>query len=235
MKHFGLIGHPVGHSWSKKIHEEYYQANGIDASYELIDLADIKDFKKVMENMDGVNVTIPYKKSIIPLLDWISNEAKEIGAVNTIVNRNGKLYGYNTDVTGFRKMAAGIDGKRILILGDGGAAQAVKYVLKEMKCTYRSVSHQEMNEGLICTNGYDVVVNTTPLGMFPKVDKYPPLDYDNVQEGMFFLDLVYNPEETAFMRRGITHSATAIGGLTMLKEQAFEAIKLFTIDNLPLA
>lgn len=231
MKHFGLIGHPVGHSWSKKIHEECYQANGIDASYELIDLADIKDFKKLMENMDGVNVTIPYKKKVMPLLDWISDEAKKVGAVNTIVNRNGRLYGYNTDVAGFRKMASGIEGKQVLILGDGGAAQAVKYVLNEMKCTYRSISHQEMDEGLICANEYDCVINATPLGMFPKVDRCPPLDYDSVQEGTVFLDLVYNPEETEFLRRGVLHKATAIGGLTMLKEQAHEAIKLFLIEN----
>lgn len=231
MKHFGLIGHPVEHSWSKEIHELYYQENGIDASYELIDLNSIENFKKVMECMDGVNITIPYKKKVMPLLDWISDEAKTVGAVNTVVNKGGKLYGYNTDVAGFRKMAEGIEGKRVLILGDGGAAQAVKYVLSEMKCTYRSVSHPEMDEGTICANGYDVIVNTTPLGMFPEIDKCPPLDYENVHEGVVFLDLVYNPEKTEFLRRGIEHGARVVGGLTMLREQAKKAISLFLIDN----
>lgn len=231
MKHFGLIGHPVGHSWSKEIHEEYYKAHGIDASYELIDLADIKDFHKVMESMDGVNVTIPYKKAVMPYLDWIAGEAKEVGAVNTVVKRVGKLYGYNTDVAGFRKMAEGIERKNVLVLGDGGAAQAVKYVLKEMKCTYRSVSHREMDEGMISTNGYDVIVNTTPLGMFPNVDSCPPVDIERAKKEMVILDLVYNPKETAFMRRACMNGASVKGGIEMLKEQAKEAISLFLIDN----
>lgn len=231
MKHFGLIGHPVEHSWSKEIHESYYQENRINASYELIDLNSIENFRKVMENMDGVNVTIPYKKKVMPLLDWISDEAKKVGAVNTVVNKEGKLYGYNTDVAGFRKMAEGIEGKRVLILGDGGAAQAVKYVLNEIKCTYTCVSHREMDDGLICTNGYDVVINTTPLGMFPEIDNCPPLDYESVHKGIIFLDLVYNPNETEFLRRGIAHGAIVAGGLTMLREQAKKAISLFLIEN----
>lgn len=231
MKHFGLIGHPVGHSWSKEIHEEYYKAHGIDASYELIDLADIKDFHKVMESMDGVNVTIPYKKAVMPYLDWIAGEAKEVGAVNTVVKRVGKLYGYNTDVAGFRKMSGGIEGKNVLVLGDGGAAQAVKYVLNEMKCTYRSVSHREMDEGMISANGYDVIVNTTPLGMFPNVDSCPPVDIESGKKEIVILDLVYNPKETVFMRRACANGASVKGGIEMLREQAYEAIKLFTIDN----
>lgn len=231
MKHFGLTGHPVGHSWSKQIHEEYYQANGIDASYELIDLTDIKDFKKVMESMDGMNVTIPYKKDVMPLLDWISDEAKEVGAVNTVVNRNGKLYGYNTDVAGFRKMAEGIEGKRVLVLGDGGAAQAVKYVLRSMGCPFRSVTHGEMDRGMISVKGYEVVVNTTPLGMSPDIETCPPVDFDEVDERMMFLDLVYNPETTEFMRMASLRGATVRGGIEMLKEQAKKAIELFLIEN----
>ena len=112
MKRFGLIGHPVGHSWSKEIHEKEYERLRIEASYELINLEPrTKDegLRDVLMSMDGVNVTIPYKQKVIPLLDWISDEAREVGAVNTIVNKDGKLYGYNTDVVGFREMAEGIE------------------------------------------------------------------------------------------------------------------------------
>lgn len=224
---FGLVGHPVAHSWSKVIHEEYYRTNGIDASYELIDLADINDFRKVMEKMDGVNVTIPYKKSVIPMLDWVSDEAREVGAVNTVVKRNGCLYGYNTDVAGFRKMAEGIEGMRTLVLGDGGAAQAVKHVLCGLGCPFSCVTHAEMDDGLVSVKEFDVVVNATPIGMFPDVEICPPIDYENVREGMIFLDLVYNPEVTEFMRRGMDKKAKAIGGIEMLKEQAYVTIGLF--------
>lgn len=231
MRRFGLVGHPVEHSWSKKIHEEYYRANGIDASYELVNMADIKDLRKVMERMDGVNVTIPYKKSVIPMLDCVSDEAREVGAVNTVVKRNGCLCGYNTDVAGFRKMAEGIEGKRALVLGDGGAAQAVKHVLSGLGCPFRCVTHGEMDDELVSVKDFDVVVNATPLGMFPDVGTCPPIDYETVRGGMIFLDLVYNPEVTEFMRRGMEHGATVTGGLVMLKEQAHEAIRLFLLTN----
>jgi len=226
MKRFGLIGHPVGHSWSKEIHEREYERLRIDARYELRDV-EVDELREVMLEMDGVNVTIPYKKVVMPLLDYISDEAREVGAVNTVVNRGGRLYGYNTDVAGFRKMAEGIEGKRVLILGDGGAAQAVKYVLREKGCSFRSVSHREMDEGMVSVKGYEVVVNTTPLGMYPNVESCPPVNFDEVTEGMVFLDLVYNPEETEFMRRAAMREATTAGGYKMLAEQAKKAIALF--------
>jgi len=226
MKRFGLIGHPVGHSWSKEIHEREYERLRIDARYELRDV-EVDELREVMLEMDGVNVTIPYKKVVMPLLDYISDEAREVGAVNTVVNRGGRLYGYNTDVAGFRKMAEGIEGKQVLILGDGGAAQAVKYVLRSMGCSYRSVSHREMDEGIVSVKGYEVVVNTTPLGMYPNVESCPPVNFDEVTEGMVFLDLVYNPEETEFMRRAAMREATTAGGYKMLAEQAKKAIALF--------
>ena len=104
-------------------------------------------------------------------------------------------------------------------------------VLTNMHCQFRSVTHGEMDEGLICANGYDVIVNTTPLGMFPNVDGCPPIDFESIHEGMIVLDLVYNPEATEFMRRASIKEAIATGGIEMLREQAYEAIKLFTIDN----
>jgi len=228
MKKFGLIGHPVGHSWSKEIHEDYYQRHNIKATYELIDMPSIECFREVMAMMDGVNVTIPYKKAIMPYLDVISEEASAVGAVNTVVRkRDGLLYGCNTDVAGFRLLAEGIEGRRVLILGDGGAAQAVKYVLREKGCSFRSVTHREMDNGMISIRGYDVVVNTTPLGMFPNIESCPPVDFDEVTEGMVFLDLVYNPEETEFMRRAALKGANIRGGYVMLAEQAKKAIELF--------
>lgn len=231
MKSFGLIGHPVGHSWSKQIHEEEYKRRGIGATYELIDLPSIGCFREVMALMDGVNVTIPYKKAVMPYLDYISEEAREVGAVNTVVRRDGLLCGYNTDVAGFRKMAKGIDGKNVLVLGDGGAAQAVKYVLRSMGCTQKSLSHLEMDKGVISLKGFEVVVNTTPLGMFPNIDSCPPVDFEDAHEGMLFLDLVYNPKETKFMRMASMRGAMIRGGIEMLKEQACEAMKIFMIEN----
>jgi len=226
MKRFGLIGHPVSHSWSKEIHEREYKRLRIEAVYELRDV-EVDELRDVMLEMDGVNITIPYKQKVMPLLNYVSEEAKEVGAVNTVVNRNGRLFGYNTDVAGFRLLAEGIEGKRVLVLGDGGAAQAVKYVLREKGCHYKCITHREMDEGIISIRGYEVVVNTTPLGMYPNIEGCPPIDYNEADETMLFIDLVYNPKETEFLRRASLKGATIRGGYIMLAEQAKKAISLF--------
>jgi len=226
MKHFGLIGHPVSHSWSKEIHEREYQKLRIEAVYELRDV-EVDELRDVMLEMDGVNVTIPYKQKVMPFLDYISDEAREVGAINTVVNKGGRLYGHNTDVAGFRLLAEGIEGKRVLVLGDGGAAQAVKYVLREKGCSFRSVTHREMDNGVISITGYEVVVNTTPLGMYPNIEGCPPIDYNEADSTMLFIDLVYNPEETEFLRRASLKGSSIRGGYIMLAEQARKAISLF--------
>ncbi len=228
MKRFGLIGHPVGHSRSAEMHNRWFSEQGIDARYDLIDLKSIEAFREVMAFMDGVNVTIPHKQSVMQFLDVISDEARAVGAVNTIVRRNGLLYGYNTDVDGFRALAQGMEHKKAIVLGTGGAAKAVVYVLSQMGCNIKSVSHKELDNSPVSIKGYDLIINATPLGMTPNTDSCPNIRYDEIEPQMTAIDIVYNPEETEFLKRFKSHGCETRGGMLMLIEQGKKAFRLFT-------
>ncbi len=225
----GLLGEKLGHSFSKIIHAELS-----DYSYELVELSadKVEDFVK-NGNLDAFNVTIPYKKTVIPYLDIISHEAEAIGAVNTVVRKGGRLYGYNTDYFGFCHMLerSGIEvrGKKVLVLGTGGAAATVLAVLRD-RCAAEivSVSHKDNNcEFLSKHTDTEVIVNTTPVGMYPKVG-VSPVELDMFPACTGVLDVIYNPSKTHLLldaeRRGITH----INGLPMLVAQAVSACELFT-------
>lgn len=235
MRQLGLIGRSLSHSFSKTYFEEKFQRENIlDVSYSLIELADIKnitDFIQKHPDLVGFNVTIPYKQQIIPYLDDLSDEAKTIGAVNTvsIQHSDKQLFtkGYNTDVIGFRCSLTGTTiPDRALILGTGGAAAAVKYVLEKQRCACTAVSRNErkglpysaLTPDIIAQ--HKLIVNCTPLGTNPNINEKPDIPYEGISGEHILYDLVYNPAETAFLKEGSVRGARTINGLAMLHAQA---------------
>ncbi|MCQ2329466.1 MAG: shikimate dehydrogenase [Paludibacteraceae bacterium] len=223
MRHFGLVGHPVGHSWSAEMHNRWFNERGIDASYDIIDLKSIEGFRELMKTYSGVNITIPYKREVIGMIDRVDEVASAVGAVNTVIWENGELVGYNTDIDGFRVLARGLDEKHVLVLGDGGASKAVQYVLREMNCETKVMTHSEIDRGPVKVGGFEVVVNATPVGMSPECDKCVKIDVSGITDDMVGIDLVYNPKETVFL----SHFALRRGGFEMLTEQGRKAFELF--------
>lgn len=240
MDKYGLIGYPLGHSFSISYFNEKFQNEGIDAAYENFEIPDIKALPEVLDSnpeLRGLNVTIPYKEKVISYLDALSPEAREIGAVNVIKvehkSRKISLKGYNSDVIGFTKSIEPLlerYHKKALILGTGGASKAIEYGLhslwlETMKVSrseksgciqYKQLKAEDMKE-------YNVIVNCTPMGMFPNVGTYPPLPYEAMDSHTLLYDLVYNPEQTLFLKKGEARLATTKNGLEMLLLQAFAA------------
>jgi len=241
MARFGLIGKSLGHSFSKGYFTEKFQKEGLQHSYENFELTSIEEFPELLkENTDlrGLNVTIPYKKAIIPYLNELDSVAREIGAVNTILISKGKTKGFNTDVIGFRNslkpfLKHGME--KALILGTGGASKAVEYVLKNLgiKCFFvsrkpadgKSLNYDVLNQEAM--RQFKLIVNTTPLGTFPNVDEYPRLPYDSMTADRLLYDLVYNPSETVFLKKGKEKGAITLNGLSMLKAQAEASYKIW--------
>lgn len=238
MDKYGLIGYPLGHSFSQSYFNEKFQNENIDALYENFEIPSIENFPEIIEtnpNLRGLNVTIPYKEKVISYLDVISPEAREIGAVNVIkVERKGKnayLTGYNSDVIGFTRSIEPLIEKyhkKALILGTGGASKAINYGLKSLGLETLFVSRYR-KPGTICYEDitpkviqeYNVIVNCTPLGMFPHTDECPDLPYEAMNTQTLLYDLIYNPDTTMFMQKGAEHGATVKNGLEMLLLQAF--------------
>lgn len=235
MRKFGLIGYPLTHSFSKKYFAEKFIREKIDdAIYDLYPMPAIEEFPSLVARIGpelrGLNVTIPYKRAVIPFLDSLSAAAREIGAVNTVVFQDGKTMGHNTDAIGFEEsLRSWYDARtaQALVLGDGGSAQAVKYVLSKLGIPFQTVSRQK-KEGAITYDELDagmlkactLIVNTTPLGMYPNVETCPPMDYSVLGKGHFLYDLVYNPEKTTFLAKGEARGCRIINGLDMLHRQA---------------
>lgn len=244
MKQYGLIGKQLSHSFSPSFFAEFFQKQGIDANYATYELQEISDFPQLIKDHDfsGLNVTIPYKTAIIPYLDELDPLAAEIQAVNVIAFENGKTKGYNTDVFGFQqsiKPFLTFHHERALIFGTGGASKAVAFVFMSLGIDVIFVSQTEsslsnhftyadVNEHMIAA--CKVIVNCTPLGMSPHVDVAPDMPYDALSEEHLLIDLIYNPEETLFMKQGRKHGATAMNGLSMLQHQA---LKSWEIWNTP--
>lgn len=243
MKTFGLIGFPLGHSFSRRFFEEKFSVEKLsDYEYVNFELKDISEFPSIFKHKDnicGLNCTIPYKQQIIPFLDEMDDVATKIGAVNTIkINRNGgqvKLKGFNTDVIGFEQslsLMLGTVRPRAMVLGTGGASKAVIYVLAKMGIDYVQVSrtasptkgyitYSDIEESLM--DDCKLIINTTPLGTFPKVDGAPDIPYQYLTSKHFLFDLVYNPEVTTFLKKGLEHGASIKNGSEMLKGQAIAA------------
>ncbi len=243
MRVFGLIGHPVSHSFSKGFFEKKFESENIeDCRYDLFDLESIQDVidLKAIPNLEGLNVTVPYKKSILPLLDFISVEAKQIGAVNTIKIMEGKWFGYNTDVIGFEKSLVPLVSpavKNALILGTGGASLAVNYVLEKLGISTSFVSrdiekadycYKDLSEYIL--NTHQLIINTTPLGMFPDINKMPEIPLKYLTPNHLVYDLIYNPEETLLLKNAAFAGCQIKNGLEMLHIQADESWKIWTDD-----
>lgn len=235
-RRFGLIGHPVGHSWSQRYFEEKWAREGTEhCRYSLHDLAEVKEVMALWasEDWSGINVTVPHKQSIIPLLDGLSPEAEAIGAVNTIAFTAEGRIGHNTDALGFkRSIAPFLEGHhhRALVLGTGGASAAVCHVLRNIGLAVNrvsrnpkdadTVSYEEVSaEGVRRT---PLIVNCTPLGMQPHVGALPPLGdaLSGIGPGHLVVDLVYNPLETRLLKHALSLGAKTLGGLSMLEHQA---------------
>lgn len=245
MQKYGLIGYPLGHSFSKNFFNQKFESEHIDAQYINFEIPSIKDFKDVLKfnpELHGLNVTIPYKEQVIPYLDDLDEDARLIGAVNVIKFARGflgktKLIGYNSDVIGFRRSIEPLltdSHRRALILGTGGASKAVFHGLKQLGVESTFVS-RTAKEGCITyadltremMDRYTVIVNTTPLGMFPNVDSCPDIPYEWLTPNHLLYDLLYNPDETLFMRRGKERGAVVKNGLEMLLLQAFAAWEIW--------
>ena len=238
MDKYGLIGYPLGHSFSRDFFNEKFRNEGIDAEYVNFEIPDISRFPEILtENPDlrGLNVTIPYKEKIISYMDTLSEEARQIGAVNVIrvSKRKGQTYlkGFNSDVIGFTRSIEPLlepKHKKALILGTGGASKAIRYGLEQLGLEYRLVSRTP-REGVWSYNQltpetmqeYTVIVNCTPVGMYPHPDACPPLPYEAIGHDHLLYDLVYNPEETLFLRKGRGQGAITKNGLEMLLLQAY--------------
>lgn len=236
----GLIGKKLGHSWSQRYFQQKFQQLGLeDYSYELFELADISELPRLLhDNPDlrGLNVTVPYKQSIIPYLDELTEEARAIGAVNTLERKGTKWIGHNTDVIGFGALLDEMAPKSkgpVLILGTGGAAQAVRYVLEQRSIPYQFVSRNAA-QGLIYSDltgqivkEHPLIIQTTPVGMYPKVNEVLPFPFEALDKGHTVIDLIYNPEQTEFMKRAAERGAKVANGLTMLQAQAEASWKIW--------
>ena len=239
MDSYGLIGFPLKHSFSKGYFNDKFAAEGIDAEYVNFEISSIKEFKSIVKNnpkLKGLNVTIPYKEQVIPYLDRLSENARLIGAVNVVkIDRQKgklKLTGFNSDIIGFKESAEPLlqpHHKQALILGTGGSAKAIFYGLQQLglpatyvsreKSSQQVLSYSELTPQLIEAN--TVIVNCTPVGMWPKVDECPNIPYQWLSDKHLLYDLLYNPNETLFMKKGEAQGATVKNGLEMLLLQAF--------------
>ena len=239
MRTFGLIGYPLKHSFSPKHFKNKFETENItDSEYHLFELENIEELESLIEDKMpiGINVTIPYKKEVLPYLTEISPAAQKMGAVNTIKIIGDKRIGYNTDVYGFehslKDLYGGEKPEKALILGTGGAAQAVQFVLDKLCIDYKNVSRREgylnyadLNKEAMAA--HQLIVNTTPLGTYPNIDNCPDIPYHLLTDNHMLYDLVYNPSETKFMSLGLKQGAKVKNGLQMLQLQAEESWRIW--------
>ena len=245
MQKYGLIGYPLKHSFSIGFFNEKFKSEGIDAEYVNFEIPEINDFMEVIEenpNLCGLNVTIPYKEQVIPFLDELDKDTAQIGAVNVIKIVRGpkgkvKLTGYNSDIIGFSQSIQPLlqpYHKKALILGTGGSSKAIYHGLKSLGIDSIFVSRTQ-KEGMLTYEEltpeimaeHTVIVNCTPVGMYPKVDFCPAIPYELLTPNHLLYDLLYNPNTTLFMKKGEEHGAVTKNGLEMLLLQAFAAWEIW--------
>jgi shikimate dehydrogenase len=236
MRKFGLIGYPLGHSFSKKYFTEKFAREGrSDCQFELYEFPQVTDFANLIlqeKELEGLSVTIPYKEQIIPFLDALDPACEQIGAVNCIRIREGEKVGFNTDYLGFKQSLQAWLGDAIpsaLVLGTGGASKAVQQALRDLEVSYQLVSrtqqegqltYQDLSENKAWLESHPLVINTTPLGTFPKVEGTPELPLEQLNESHLVYDLVYNPPITRLMRECMDRGGKAKNGQDMLELQA---------------
>lgn len=238
MKQFGLVGHPLGHSFSKAYFTEKFEREGLDCEYLNFDIDDLSSIRNIITehpDLKGLNVTVPYKEAIISHLDELDSVANEIKAVNTVkVLPDGRLKGFNTDIIGLEKTLSMAMAGSALILGTGGASKAVQYVLTKHYIPFHLVSrnpekgdftYKELTPEIVAS--HPLIINATPVGMALRVNKAPDLPYDAITTQHTLFDLIYNPEETCFLRHGREKGARTLNGLTMLHAQAEAAWRIW--------
>jgi shikimate dehydrogenase len=263
MKQYGLIGYPLSHSFSKKYFADKFEQEHIhDSEYHIFPIEHISELPALLKkhpDLCGLNVTIPHKQSVLKYLNWIDDDAKKIGAVNCIritnespvaacfdgevgiIGHDFRLEGFNTDLYGFEMSLKPLLSDRhdtALVLGDGGAAQAVKCVLENFGIAYKVVTRKP-HEGNILFKDLQphhikdnlLIINTTPLGMTPHTDEYPPIPYEEITDDHLLYDLIYNPEKTIFLQKGEERGAMIKNGLEMLILQAEKSWEIWTAKD----
>ena len=244
---FALLGKSLSHSYSPTFYNSYFANNQlVDHKYITIEIPQINELLPTLDsfpNLEGFNVTIPYKEQIIPYLDQISPIAKKIGAINLVkvikTHDQRTYYGYNTDYKGFGVMFKKViktigSNQKAIILGTGGASKCVQYFLSKKMIPFVVISrnknehvftYQELTGEIIQT--HKIIINCTPLGMYLNIKEKPPIDYDRIGSEHYLIDLIYNPDVTEFMKEGLLRSAHVMNGLQMFKVQAKESLKIF--------
>lgn len=241
MRVFGLIGRNLSHSFSNDYFSEKFRREGIeDAVYKVFEMDTMTGLKDLVkqEKVVGLNVTLPFKEKVINYLDVLDPTVKKIGAANTILVHKGKLHGFNTDVSGFRESLKPFlrkKGYSALVIGTGGAAKSVSYVLREQEIQHyfvsrnpsfmNELSYDQISAGII--NTHHLIINASPQGMYPYPETFPNIPYQHLTKEHLLYDLVYNPEETAFMKKGRARGAWAVNGLKMLHLQAEKSWELW--------
>ena len=264
MKQYGLIGYPLSHSFSKKYFADKFEKEHIhDSEYHLFPIEHISELPALLKkhpDLCGLNVTIPHKQTVVKYMDWIESDAKKIGAVNCIrinnespveacftgevgiMGHDFRLEGFNTDLYGFEKSLKPLLSDKqdhALVLGDGGAAQAVKCALENLGITYKVVTRRPLNDNILFKDLKPrhikdnlLIINTTPLGMTPHIDECPPIPYEEITDDHLLYDLIYNPEKTIFLQKGEEKGATIKNGLEMLILQAEKSWEIWTAKNI---
>lgn len=247
MKKLGLLGKNISYSFSRSYFKKKFDEENIkNITYGNFDIDSIDLFPSIIKNtknLKGLNVTIPYKQDVIPFLDKVKKTAREIGAVNTIkITKRGKLVGYNTDYYGFSKSLAPLLKQHhisALILGTGGASKAVAYSLKQFDISFHYVSRKK-SDGVSYTydtltdnivKQHKIIINCTPLGTFPNIDDCPSIPYSGITNHHILFDLIYNPEETKFLKLGKQNGAVTTNGLNMLKLQAEKSWSIWKLNK----
>lgn len=245
MNRYGLIGYPLEHSFSKRYFTNKFSKMGLSSShvYELFEIEFLKNFPAIWDrypDLRGVNVTIPHKINILNFLDQLDNSAHKVGAVNVIKKKGTRLIGYNSDYYGFKgALENWIKGwkPKALVLGSGGSSQSVQVALEESDIDYDVVSRNKDKGDLMYTQfykdeelfgQYELVINTTPIGMFPRVDDGPPIPYESFHKGQYVFDLIYNPEKTFLLKEAEKRGAKIKNGAEMLELQAERAWEIWS-------
>lgn len=241
IQHYGLIGKTLAHSFSASFFKDYFEKNNIDARYSNFELNDVEEISSIFEqNVSGLNVTFPYKESVIPYLDRLDESAAQIGAVNVISFENGEKVGYNTDAYGFAqsiKPFLTFEHERALIFGTGGASKAVAHVFKQIGLDVFYISrngheatevftYEDINSHML--QACKVLVNCTPIGTFPNISDCIELPFEHLTPAHLVIDLVYNPSETELMKRAKKQGAAIMNGLSMLQHQALKSYEIWT-------
>lgn len=233
---FGLVGKTLTHSFSPQYFKQKFTADGLEGEYHLFEMAKAGDIKNLFHQnpaLVGVNVTIPYKQEIIPHLHRLDSVALQTNSVNLVVKQGHQLVGYNSDVRGFelalyKKINHPI--RSAIILGSGGASQSVKFALRKIGCNVVVISRTgDFNYSWLRDTGvssYNLIVNTTPLGMFPNLDQFPAIPYEDLSKTQVLFDLIYNPEKTVFLKNGEQQGTTILNGMDMLHAQADKAYEI---------